>query len=328
MWKKIALGTLGAIAAAVSLGFGYLYLRKPAVAPPLAIRVEMTPERIERGRFLFQKMADCEGCHSERDFTRFGGPVTPGGLGKGFVFPAELGLPGTVVAPNLTPDMETGLGQWTDGEKIRAIREGISRDGRVLFPMMPYTYFRRMSDEDVQAVVAYLNSLPPVRNALPKTRIDFPVSMLMKSAPQPAGSVASADRGDKLKYGEYLVTLGGCLECHTKQDKGEPLPGMLLAGGREFRMPMGVVVSANITPDADTGIGKWNEQQFLDKFYQYKDYAAQGSPQVGPEGFTLMPWLNLSQLSPEELGAIFTYLKSQSPVRNAVETHPGYPGKS
>ena len=328
MWKKIALGTLGAIAAAAGLGFGYLYLRKPAMAPALAIRVEMTPERIERGRFLFQKLADCEGCHSERDFTRFGGPVIPGGQGKGVVFPPELGLPGTVVAPNLTPDKETGLGQWTDGEKMRAIREGISRDGRVLFPMMPYTYFRRMSDADVQAVVAYLNSLPPIRNALPKTRIDFPVSMLIKSAPQPAGSVASPDGGDKLKYGEYLVTLGGCISCHTKEEKGEPVAGMRLAGGREFRMPAGVVVSANITPDADTGIGKWNEQQFLDKFYQYKEYAAQGSPRVGPEGFTLMPWLNLSQLSPEELGAIFTYLQSQPAVRNAVETHPGYPGKS
>ena len=100
-----------------------------------------------------------------------------------------------------------------------------------------------------------------------------------------------------------------------------------LAGGREFRLPVAVVVSGNITPDADTGIGKWSEQQFLDKSYQYKEYAEKGSPQVGPEGYTLMPWLGLSQLPPEELGAIYAYLMSQPAVRHAVETHPGQPQK-
>jgi hypothetical protein len=85
------------------------------------------------------------------------------------------------------------------------------------------------------------------------------------------------------------------------------------------------VVSGNSTPDPDTGIGKWTEQQFLDKVYQYKEYVVKGSPQVGPEGFTLMPWLGLSQLSAEDLGAIYTYLMSQPAVHNAVETHPGQP---
>jgi hypothetical protein len=137
MWKKIAIAVALLIFTAAGLGFGYLYLRQPEIAPPLAIKVAMTPERIERGRHLFREVAVCEGCHSERDFTRFGGPVTAGGLGKGFEFPAELEMPGTVVGSNITPDKETGIGDWTDGEKIRAIREGIGRDGRVLFPMMP-----------------------------------------------------------------------------------------------------------------------------------------------------------------------------------------------
>jgi mono/diheme cytochrome c family protein len=328
MWKKIALAVALLIFAAAGVGFGYLYLRQPAIAPPLTIKVAMTPERIERGRHLFHDLADCEGCHSERDFTRFGGPVAAGGLGKGFQFPAELGMPGTVIASNITPDKETGIGEWTDGEKIRAIREGISRDGRVLFPMMPYPNFRHMSDEDVQALVAYLNTMPAVRSSLSRTKINFPVSLLIKSAPQPAGPAAPPDRGDKLKYGEYLVRMGSCEVCHTRFKRGQPVASMRLAGGREFRLPMGAVVSANITPDADTGIGKWSEQQFLDKFYQYKDYAAHGSPAVGPEGFTLMPWLGLSQLSPEELIAIFTYLKAQPPVHSAVETHPGFSDKS
>ena len=181
MWKKVVAAVALVIFAAAGVGFGYLYLRKPAVAPPPAIQVEMTPERIERGRWLFGNLAACDGCHSERDFTRFGGPVVDGGLGKGFVFPAELGMPGTVVAPNITPDKETGIGAWTDGEKIRAIREGIGRDGRVLFPMMPYPNYRRMSDEDVYSLVAFLNTLAPARSSLPRTKIDFPVSMLFRT---------------------------------------------------------------------------------------------------------------------------------------------------
>ena len=327
MWKKIA-GIVVLIVVVASGGvLGYLYLRKPATAPPATIQVSMTPERIARGKRLFELVMDCDGCHSVGDISRFGRPVTEG-RGKGWVFPAELGLPGTIVARNITPDQETGIGAWTDGEKIRAIREGISRDGRALFPMMPYTYYRNLSDEDVQALVAYLNSLPPVRNALPPSNIRFPVSLLIKSAPRPVTAVASPDRRDRLKYGEYLVTIGGCAECHTQANRGEPLPGMRFAGGREFRTPVATVVSANITPDADTGIGKWSEPQFLDKFYQYKDYVEKGSPKVGPEGFTLMPWLGLAQLAPEELGSIYTYLMSQPPVRNAVETHPGQPAKS
>src|SRR5207237_4792146 len=112
--------------------------------------------------------------------------------------------------------------------------------------MMPYPSFRQMSDEDVQAVVAFLSTLPPVRNPLSKTQIDFPVAMLIKSAPHPAGSVPSPDRKDKLKYGEYLVTLAGCAGCHTREEKGQPVPGMRFAGGREFRMPTAIVVTANI----------------------------------------------------------------------------------
>ena len=89
--------------------------------------------------------------------------------------------------------------------------------------MMPYTNFRKMSDEDVQAVVAYMNTLPPARSSLPKTQINFPVSLLIKGEPRPAGSVAAVDRGDRMKYGEYLVTIGGCADCHTKIEKGGPV---------------------------------------------------------------------------------------------------------
>jgi hypothetical protein len=253
-----------------------------------------------------------------------GGPVIEGGDGLGFVFPQEMEFPGTVVAPNITPDKETGIGNWTDGEIIRAIREGVSRDGSALFPMMPYANFRHMSDEDVYALVAYLRTLPPAKNVLPRSQINFPVSMFIKSVPKPAGQVPPVDGSNQLKYGEYLTKLGGCGGCHTPMEKGEPLPGKWLAGGEIFRTPMGTVVSANITPDKDTGIGKWSEQDFLNKFYQYRKYVEKGSPKIGPESFTLMPWLPFCQLPEEDLKAIFAFLKTQPAVYNAVETHPAH----
>jgi hypothetical protein len=117
-------------------------------------------------------------------------------------------------------------------------------------------------------------------------------------------------------------TLGSCLTCHTRLQDGQPTPGIHFAGGEEFRTPAGVVVSANITPDPETGIGHWSEEFFIGKFYQYRAYVEKGSPGVGRAYFTLMPWLGLSQLSRGELGAIYAYLRIQPPVINKVETCP------
>jgi mono/diheme cytochrome c family protein len=328
----IVLGAL-VLAAGLLAGAGviYLYLRKPAQSPPSAIKVAMTPERIARGAYIFTSVANCDGCHSQRDYSLVGGPVVASGQGRGEVLSdLMMGLPGTVVAPNITPDMETGIGTWTDGEKIRAIRDGVDRDGNALFPMMPYVGFRNMSDEDAEAVVAYLNSLTPVRNPLPKTKLQFVPALMIKSVPRPTGTVAPADRGNRMKYGEYLVALGGCEDCHTPSDAhGQPVPGKSFAGGQDFPTSMGRVVSANITPDLDTGIGKWSEEFFQKKFYDYKAYANKGCPKLpGPEAFTLMPWLDFSQKTPDDLGAIYTYLRSIPAVRSAVETHPGFPKKS
>lgn len=315
----ILAGLVGVTAAAGLTA--YFHVLNPARAKPSSIEVRMTPERIARGKYLFT-LADCDGCHSLRDFSRFGGPVLEGGRGQGNVMPAELGLPGLVAASNISSDRETGIGAWTDGEKIRAIREGISRDGTALFPMMPYSFYRHMSDEDVQDLVAYLNTLPPVKNRVPRSRIGFPVSMLIRTEPQPVSHVPAPDRRNPVAYGRYLTTLAQCVECHTKAEKGRPVKGMAFAGGNVIRFPGATVVTANITPDSESGLGTWSEQEFLDRFYQYRDYVTHGAPSVGPEGFTLMPWLNYSQLAPEDLKAIYTFLRTVKPVYHPVDTHP------
>lgn len=319
---KLATLSIGILLCLGIAGASYILARKPAAAPAPNIKVAMTPDRIARGRYIYT-LADCDGCHSLRDFSRFGGPVVEGHRGEGIEFPAEMGLPGRVISRNITPDVETGLGAWTDGEKIRAIRDGISRDGTMLFPMMPYGEFRKMSDEDAMSLVAYLNTLPPVKHAVPRSDIVFPVSVLVRSAPQPAGHVPAVDRGDRAAYGAYLVAIAGCAGCHTPSEKGEAKVGMKFAGGERFRFPGMLVVSANITPDQQSGIGRWTEQDFVDKFQQFREYAEKGSPVSARENFTIMPWLNFSQLPAEDLRAIYGFLRMQKPVYHTVDSHPG-----
>jgi mono/diheme cytochrome c family protein len=326
--KKLLLAiALGAVAL-LGGGSAYLGLRKPAMREPPDIRVAMTAGRIARGKYLFEYMAGCADCHSGRDFSKFGGPIIPGRKGAGLAFPREIGLPGELIAPNITPDRETGIGTWSDGEKIRAIREGVSKDGRALFPFMPYPHFARMSDEDVESVVAYLNTLPPVKSRPGRTKLDFPLSLLVKGMPRPLnGPVAAPARSDAVKYGEYLVTLGECVTCHTQVERGEPVEGMEFAGGREFRVGSLLVRSANITPDEDSGLGRWDEARFVAKFKGYENMHAGNVPPANQSTFTLMPWLFLSHLEEADLKAIYAYLRTVKPVYNPVEVHPPQPGQ-
>lgn len=324
MFRKTTIYTIAGLLLSASAALAYLMVRKPALRPAPVLRVTATAATVERGRYLFEHVLDCDGCHSERDFSRFGGPVIEGRRGVGVTFPPEMGLPGRISAPNLTSDSETGLGGWSDGEILRAIREGVSRDGRALFPMMPYAGYRNLSDEDAHSLIAYLRTLPAVHNVLPETQLSFPVNVRIKSAPAPVDSVG-APPSDPVKYGEYLTLVGGCRECHTKEKRGQLVEELAFGGGREFKIGSAMVVSANITPDTQTGLGKLTESQFLEKFYQYKDYAKHGSPKVGDDGFTLMPWLGFSQMEERDLKAIYAYLRTVKPVVQAVETHPGKP---
>lgn len=304
-------------------GFGWLASKKPQAAPPSDIKVEVTEARLERGRYLFEHLADCEGCHSPRDWSKYAGPVIAGQRGSGFEFPAELGLPGKVVSANLTSDPETGLGAWTDGEILRAMREGVSKDGRALFNFMPYEHYAHMSDEDAYSLVVYLRTLPPVRRAMPRSELIFPVKYLVNDLPRPlSGPVAPVSKADKVKYGEYLVTIGECKTCHSKLDKGVPVAGREFGGGEEFRFGDLLVRSANITPDNETGIGTWSEDRFVAKFKGFSEMTAENAPPMNQSNFTIMMWLGLSRLEEEDLRAIYAYLRTVPAVRNAVDSHP------
>lgn len=325
MWKKLIVGVLGVVAAVLGGGFAYLSLKQPAMQPPSTRKVEATPEKIARGKYLFNAVANCAECHSDVDWTKFGSPEKEGGYAVGRKWPAELELPGTFYSPNITSDAETGIGSWTDGEILRAFREGIGRDGRVLFPLMPYEEFRNMSDEDADSIVAYMRTIPPVKRKQEITTVNFPVNLMIKGVPQPVTApVKAPDRSDKLAYGRYLTVIAGCHGCHTPTEHGSPKPGMEYAGGERFGSEkVGLLaVSFNLTPDNNTGIGTWDENQFLEKFHQYKEYAEGKAPPATAENFTVMPWLRFNGVEDDDLRDIFAFLKSLKPIEHVVETRP------
>jgi mono/diheme cytochrome c family protein len=324
MWKLVK-WVLGIVILVIGGGVAYVMLALPKSAEPRQGNVDRSAAKVERGKYLFEAVSACADCHSDVDTTRFGYPPLPGGFAKGKVLPIP-GSSWTLVAPNLTSDPETGVGNWTDGQLIRAIREGIGHDGRPLFPQMPYAEYANHSDEDVEALVAYIRTIPPVKNSLPKTAIGFPMNLIMRTIPKPVGSVPPVDRSDKVSYGRHLTKVAGCQFCHTPFERGQSDMTKLFAGGHSFELETNArAVSANITPDQNTGIGAVSEKEFLDKFYQYKEYVANGSKVVKPENNTVMPWLTYSRMEVDDLKAIYAYLRTVPAVSNAVVTHPDAP---
>jgi mono/diheme cytochrome c family protein len=310
---------IGIIILLIIAGYVYLNTAFPKVDPPKDIKVEATPERIARGEYLAKHIAVCIDCHSEREWTKFAGPIKPGTEGSGGeVFDEKIGFPGRITTKNLTP---ANLGSWSDGEIIRAVTCGVTKDNRALFPMMPYPNYNQLTEEDVFSIVAYIRSLKPQEKQIPETELNFPLSLLVKTMPiQSYTPSKEVDKSNTIKYGKYLVRIASCSECHTQSDKGEPLPGMAFAGGAEFNFPGGVVRSTNITPDKETGIGNWTKGEFFNRFRFYNNEEAHNIPvNIEKEFNTPMPWLMYSGMTNEDLGAVYDYLRTVIPIKNMVE---------
>lgn len=315
--RKILLGLVVLIIVVVGGGYAWLSVAYPKVGEAPDITVEITPERIARGEYLAWHVTGCIDCHSTRDFSRFGGPLVAGTVGKGGEkFGEEMGLPGNFYAPNITP---FHLKDWSDGEIYRAITSGVSKDGHPLFPIMPYTNFGRIDKEDIYAIIAYLRTLEPIATTPPKSEAKFPMNLIMRTIPSEAAHETRPSPDDKVAYGRYMITAAGCADCHTQMDHGEPIPGMDYAGGFEFTLPGGTVRSANITPDEATGIGSLSEDLFVQRFHAYLD-STYIPPVVAANDFnTIMPWLLLAGMKDEDLRAIHAYLRTVKPVNNMVE---------
>ena len=314
--KVIGFVLLG-IAVLIGIFISYLKLALPNVGDPEELTVELTPERIERGKYLAHSVTICMDCHAIRDWSKFSGPPTEGTLGKGGDrFDQTLGLPGVYFAKNITP---FGIKRYTDGELFRVITTGVTKEGRAMFPLMPYLNYGKMDREDIYDIIAYIRSLGPVESTIPESVSDFPMSLIINTIPQKANHQKKPDPNDELAYGAYMINASGCVECHTQVDKGQIIKELSFSGGREFPFPNGAVVrSANITQDPETGIGKWTREQFMARFQQYAD-SAYVIPSVKPDEFnSIMPWTMYAHMKESDLSAIFTYLQTVKAIPNNV----------
>ncbi|ASZ13781.1 cytochrome c [Chitinophaga pendula] len=297
----------------VTSSLAYIKWLLPDVGPAPRLRIHITPERVKRGQYLANHVTACMDCHSTRDFSRFSAPPVPGTEGSGGQgFGREEGFPGQFFARNITP---YALGTWTDGEIFRAITTGVSRDGTALFPLMPYKEYGKMDKEDIYAIIAYLRTLKPIKTYIPRSRTDFPTNVLINLLPEKNQPATKPDTCDQLNYGRYLTNAAGCTFCHTRQEKGY-VTGEALAGGFQFSVPSGTLRSSNITPDDETGIGRWSEAIFVQRFKMYQpgklEYIRQGDYN------TIMPWSSYSQMDSADLKAIYTYLSSLKPVKKSI----------
>lgn len=319
---KVVLAIVMALIVVAGAGVAYVFAKYPNVPPPESGTIVATPEKIARGRYLAKHVAQCVECHAVRDFTKYAGPVVDGTEGRGG---ENFGNPGTAVrslySPNITP---AAIGRWTDGELIRAVTAGVSKDGEPLFPIMPYPRYAQMSREDVEAIVAYVRTLAPVEYTAPARDLAMPLPLVVRTIPKAPAFRPIPPRTDRIAYGGYLTNAASCGECHTPMDgQGSPLPGMEFAGGFEFQLPGGGLVrSSNITPDADTGIGAWSEQQFIDKFKVFDGAPIRSLGPAERRENTVMPWLGYAGMTREDLGAMYSYLRTLKPVINRVQKHP------
>jgi hypothetical protein len=306
------------VGALLALGCHGKYIRAVDDAP-----IERTPARLERGGYLVNQVMSCPACHT----TRANGNIfleperTDAFLGGGNVF-APKGL-GTLWIPNLTPDVETGLGAWKDDEVLRVLRDGVARDGHFLAPVMPYAEYQHLSDEDARSVVAYLRSVPAYKQPKPRAEnvLGFMPKVLFKvigvQMHPPATNVAAPDPKDKVAYGHYLVRIGACTGCHSMTEKGpraESDPLFLAGADVPFDEPgLGQVYPRNLTPDPETGLGNYDAAAIKQAI---RNGRRLDGKRMAPPMSVIIP--HVSGMTDEDLDAVVAYLKSVPPAKHKV----------
>jgi LPXTG-motif cell wall-anchored protein len=273
----------------------FWFAAQSATAAPPAQEMKGDPTR---GAYIFAAAAGC-GCHiTDKGFLAGGAEY-------------DLGPAGKVYSRNITSDPETGIGNWSEADIVNTIRTGKTPDGQQLFPIMPYATFSGMADQDAYDLAAFIKTVPAVKNEVPKDQLNIPVPPF---TPRQAPATAPTDGTAR---GEYLVqNVSDCSGCHTPTDaNGAPDMSKFLAGA-----PIEGQLSANITPDNDTGIGAWTEAQIAEllKTGKRPDGSSVGGLmlQVVEGGF--------SKLTDADRLAIAAYLKT-IPAVNNVPTAPQLP---
>lgn len=272
-----------------------------------------TPEAnlVKKGQYVFALAGGCA-CHTVPR-----GDFNSGGRS----FPIPFGR---VYSTNLTQDKETGLGGWTDQQIIDAIIKGIRRDGSRILPVMPYEKYSGMAPEDLQALIAYIKTLQPVKKPTPELKTWAPFArslgtgLFLKAFGRFSRAPAQAPNSG-VERGRYLVEhVSLCGDCHTPRNfLGAPNRSLYLAGATDKGSLLGVEVP-NITPDKFTGIGDWKRQEIADLVRTgiKPDFDNVGGLmaeviQGAPHGF--------KDMKQADALAIADYLKSIAPIKNKIK---------
>jgi mono/diheme cytochrome c family protein len=267
-------------------------------------------DKLTHGRYLVETVGGCGNCHTPHlpDLSldpskKFSGAFVI----KEPVFEAH--------AANITPDMETGIGAWSEDDIVHAIRNGQRPDGRYLGPPMSFGWYRGMSDTDVHAIAAYIKSVPAVRNAVPQSTYQFPLT----GYGPPVTHVPDMPKTDPVAYGAYLAgPIGHCMDCHTTYVAGRIDLKQLGRGGNLYTnlFNRGVTaMSANITSDTTAGLGNWTDDEI-------KRAITAGVSRNGRVLAKAMPYALYARMAPSDLNALVAYLRTLPALASSTATAP------
>lgn len=253
---------------------------------------------VERGEYLVRGPMSCGNCHTPQ------GPEGPDMAME--LAGGQLVIDDAMIkayGANITP--AGAVGQWSDAELARAIREGIRPDGSLIGPPMPFSLYRDLSDTDLTAIVAFLRTLKPIENAVPESVYDIP---LPPAYGPPVTHVADIPRGPTAEYGKYMAgPIAHCMECHTPMGPQGPMYDTALGqGGFEFPGPWGVSTASNITSGAE-GLKSFSDAEI----------ATMITEGVRPDGSRMlppMPYAWLAKMTPDDLAATIAYLRTLPPM--------------
>ena len=255
-----------------------------------------------RGTYLAEGVVACANCHIARG--NKGQPLFDQGLSGGMLFEDAAFK---AYAPNITPDPETGIGKWTDAQLGKAIREGIRPDGSLIGPPMPISFYRKLSDTDLAAIITYLKAQPPIHHIVEKSVYHFP---LPANYGPPVTDIKTPSTTDTLVYGEYLANIGHCMDCHTpRNNKGMLLMAHLGAGGQVLKGPAGDTITPNLTPDK-SGLKTWSDAQI-------ECAIREGIDKNGAHLQPIMAFGWYKNINDPDMSALIAYLRSLKPQQFA-----------
>lgn len=279
-------------------------------APLPAVTISSDSTVLARGQYLVYGPAHCATCHiAPEDYEAMSaGELVPLAGGNEIIIP-----PGTFRPRNLTQDVETGIGSLTNEELARVMRFGVGHDGRVIFPFMP---FENMTEEDLNSVISFLRSRPPVSNKIEASDYTFlGKAVLAFGMIKPIALGAMPQKALKQEatavYGEYLAnSVANCAGCHSPRDlKSGEFTGPKFSGGLVFEEKDAVFTTPNLTPDPETGLlATWNEDAFVTRLKS--GLVHEGTP---------MPWSSFAMMDEVDIRAIYRYLQTLPPTKNLIE---------